>query len=345
MDDFASLNVTIDEVRFHLVDAANGSDGGETGDANGTMTTTVNGTMTATAAANETVTDATATNETATPTVTPEADEKADDAETEEADDEAKDEEAEDDESEAGDGRWVVRDGNETTVDLTTLRGDNATLVEEFDVPAGEYDRVVLDVSDVNATLTDGTDQRVKLPSGKLQLNTEFEVGADSEVDFVYDIMVHKAGNSGKYILRPVLSESGTDQPIDPVDKKGRPVDDDRADERDEADERYEDDEREDERDEEREDERADVEREGTLSIALQGQISAGENVTVRVTDDAGPVANGTVAVAGESVGTTDSDGRLTVTVPDAEELEIEVTAGDAEGELERDLGTDGSED
>jgi hypothetical protein len=313
MDDFASLNVTIDEVRFHLVDAANGSDDGNATSENGTVT---NESATTTVTAN-----ATATNATATQTVTPEVEEEAEDeADDAEADADEADEEADDEEAEDGDGRWVVRDGNGTTVDLTRLLGDNATLVAEFDVPAGEYDRVVLEVSDVNATLTDGSDQRVKLPSGKLQLNTEFEVGTEGEVDFVYDIMVHKAGNSGKYILRPVVSESGTDQPIDPVDKQGRPVDDERD-------------------DDEGEDESE------RLTVALQGELAAGENVTVQVTNGSDAVANATVMVNGETVGTTDADGELVVTVPaDAEELEVEVTAGDSEGELEREFG-DGADD
>jgi hypothetical protein len=55
----------------------------------------------------------------------------------------------------------------------------------------------------------------VKLPSGKLQVTTPFTIGPDTSVDFVFDITVKKAGNSRKYVLRPVVSESGTDVPID----------------------------------------------------------------------------------------------------------------------------------
>jgi hypothetical protein len=61
----------------------------------------------------------------------------------------------------------------------------------------------------------------VKLPSQKLHLNEEFTVGSNRSVDFVFDITVFEAGNSGKYILKPVASESGTDVPIVDVDEEG----------------------------------------------------------------------------------------------------------------------------
>lgn len=115
--------------------------------------------------------------------------------------------------SEAESG-WVERDVNDTTVDLTELRGENASLVDQVSVPNGTYTKTVMYVSETNGTLTDGTRTNVKLPSEKLQLNSEFTAGANESVDFVFDIQVTKAGNSGKYVIRPVISQSGTDQPI-----------------------------------------------------------------------------------------------------------------------------------
>jgi len=195
MDDFEHLNVTVTTVRFHLVEE-NATAG------------TASETATATESPNAT-----------TPTITAVEDE----TETEEAEDEGEregDEESEsDDESE--DGRWVTREMNATTVDLTRLRGANATLVERFDLPAGEYDQVRLEVSETEGALKDGSTTEVKLPSERLKLTQEFTVGDGEEVDFVYDVTVHKAGNSGKYVLRPVASESGTDVPIERVDGEG----------------------------------------------------------------------------------------------------------------------------
>jgi len=244
MDDFAHLNVTITTVRFHLVDAANGStDGVE--NASTATATSANGTDAA---------DATET----------EVDDE-DEAERE-------DEESEDEESE--DGRWVTREVNATSVDLSQLRGANATLLEQFDLPAGEYDTVHMEVSDVEGTLTDGDDQRVKLPSNKLQLNTEFTVENGSEVNFVYDVSVHKAGNSGKYILKPVVSESGTEVPIERVDE------DDGEDDR-------------------------------SIDASVVGNVSAGENATLAVTENGSAVANATVTVDGEAAGTTDAEAEL----------------------------------
>ncbi|MFC7176835.1 DUF4382 domain-containing protein [Halosegnis marinus] len=95
---------------------------------------------------------------------------------------------------------FVAADGNETTfdangrVDLTELRGANASLVEEYDVEEGNYTKVFLGVAAVNGTLTDGSSADVKLPSEKLQLNSNFTVGNGEEVDFVYDINVVKRG-------------------------------------------------------------------------------------------------------------------------------------------------------
>jgi hypothetical protein len=214
-----------------------------------------------------------------------------------------------DDEGE--DGRWVVREVNATTVDLTRLRGANATLVERFDLPAGEYDQVFLEVSATNGTLTDGGSTEVKLPSERLKLDQQFVVGNGEEVDFVFDVTVHRAGNSGKYILRPVASESGTEAPIERVDD-----DDDR-------------------------------DAEGDLRVRFTGSLNPGENATVRVTDRGDAVASATVSVDGAADGTTNTDGEYTFAVPaDAEELEVEVTTGELEGELEREFddGDDGDD-
>ncbi|WP_135365265.1 DUF4382 domain-containing protein [Halosimplex halophilum] len=295
MDDFEHLNVTITTVRFHLVDAANGSSDGNTSVANATATP-VNETATA--------------NGTATPANGTVADEEDDaDDEDEREDDKREEEEMDDDDDESGDGRWVTRDVNATSVDLSQLRGANATLLEQFDLPAGEYDKVHMEVGDINATLKNGEDQRVKLPSEKLQLNSEFTVENGSEVDFVYDVSVHKAGNSGKYILKPVVSESGTEVDIERVD------DDD--------------------------DERS-------IQAAFDGNVTAGENVTVVVTENGTALANATVSVDDGATGATDADGEYVVSVPsDAEELEVEVEDGDAEAELEAEFeeGDDDDDD
>jgi len=293
MDDFQHLNVTITTVKFHLVDPANESaDENDTDTGENATSTAANTTTETTTATDATVTaTATVTNTTAEETAT-------------------------DDEPESEDGRWVVRDVNATTVDLTELRGVNATLVDAFDLPAGEYNTVRMEISDVNGTLTNGDSQYVKLPSGKLQLNSQFTIENGSEVDFVYDVTVHEAGNSGKYILKPVVSESGTDQEIEAVGPDGEPV----------------------ERDDDSEDDE-----ENSLSATLQGTVTPGETVTLNVTGDNGPVANATVVVDGEEVGATDSSGTYDISIADdAETLEIEIEHDDSEAELEYEFESEG---
>ncbi|WP_311170980.1 DUF4382 domain-containing protein [Halobellus ordinarius] len=250
-----------------------------------------------------------------------EVDDEDDINETDAADDES-DEETDkpeaDEEDESGDGEWVEYEVDNRTVDLTELKGANATKLSSLDVPNGSYEKVFVYVSEVNGTLKDGSDQRVKLPSGKLQLNSEFTVGNGESVDFVFDITAVKAGNSGKYILKPVISESGTDVEIESVDEDD--ADDDETDGEDAEDAA-----------EERE-ERA----ESALNATFSDDVAPGENATLVVTQNGSAVANATVSVDETAVGTTDANGELVVQVPeDAEELEVTVTYEDAETELE----------
>ncbi|QDX40108.1 DUF4382 domain-containing protein [Salarchaeum sp. JOR-1] len=265
--DFEHLNVTITRVGFHLVESAN-----DTTD----VTSTVNATST--------TTNTTTTNTTTTATTTT----TAGTATTEES------------ESQSGGGEWVERDVNDTTVDLTRLQGENASLLGNVSVPAGTYDKVFAYVSEVNGTLTTGESVNVKLPSQKLHVNSEFTLNASSSAHFVYDINVVKAGNSGKYIVKPVVSETGLNKPVNPVrmhEDGMRGTD-------------------------------------GSLTVSFAGNVSAGENVTVRVTENGSAVANATVTVNGERVGTTDANGTITVTVPDADHVRVLAEAGDDRGTL-----------
>lgn len=207
-------------------------------------------------------------------------------------------------------GNWTEYDVDNRTVDLTELKGDNATLMETFDLETGNYTKVFIHVSAVNGTLTDGSSADVKLPSEKLQLNENFRIEENATVDFVYDITVIKRGGSGSYNIKPVASESGTDVPIKDVDER----DDDERDDADEA---------------------------GNLSAEFVGNVSAGENATVRVTSDGEPVENATVEYNGTEY-LTDANGEATFTVAEnATEVEVTVTFDGAETELEAELAAD----
>jgi len=89
--------------------------------------------------------------------------------------------------------------------------------------------------------------------------------------------------------------------------------------------------------DDEREDDR--------LAVRVtEGEPGPGSAVTLTVTDRSGPVEGATVAVNDETVGQTDANGTVAVTLP-ADEAEIEATAGDAEGELEFEFEDEESEE
>ena len=206
-------------------------------------------------------------------------------------------------------GNWTEYDVDDRTVDLTRLQGDNATLLNSFGIPAGNYTKVFIHVNEVNGTLTDGSSTDVKLPSEEIQLNENFEAAPDSEIDFVYDITIIKRGRSGSYNIKPVASESGTDVPIDRVD------DDEDADEERGQDERD---------DPDRGDEMADDET-AEFDAEFVGNLTAGENATVYVSQNGTAVENATVTYEGDEY-LTNAGGNVTLAVPsDAEEVEVEV--------------------
>ncbi len=205
---------------------------------------------------------------------------------------------------------WVEKDVNNATVDLTELQGANASKLGTLGVQNGTYDKTFVYVSAINGTLTNGESTNVKLPSEKLQLKKEFTVGNGESIDFVFDITVFKAGNSGKYILKPVVSESGTGDQVEIEEKDDRPEEAEENETEDEADQ--------------------------PLELSLDGNATAGENVTVTVTQNGSAVADAVVTANGEEVGETGENGTIVVTVPaDAEELELAAESGEAEGELE----------
>ena len=337
IEDFEHLNVTITRVGMKPAgeetdDGEDADDDSDADDGDVNSTDTDDGT--------ETTTDTNTTESVETGTGTPDAQDGSDaedesDGETESDVDDAEEAEPDDADEAAADAdddsddsdEWVEYAVDNRTVDLTELKGANATKLSSLNVSNGTYDKVFVYVSEVNGTLNDGSDQRVKLPSGKLQLTSEFTVGDGEAVDFVFDITAVKAGNSGKYILKPVISESGTDVEIDDVDER-----DDDDDERDDDGERG-------------ADER-DADRNVELNATFDDDVAAGENATLRVSSDGDPVDGASVFVDDERVGTTDANGTYVIQVPDgAEELEVAVTHEGAETDLEVELGGDGEDD
>lgn len=206
IDDFESLDVTISTVAFKP--AGEDDEGDNESDDESTADDGAENASTDAADGDEATTD-------------------SDDGETNETDDGDDANDGGDDGDDGGDGGaedgrdgWEEYELDDPTVDLTQLKGPKATVLDELDVPAGDYVAVDMFVSDIHAVLTDGTETDLKIPSERLMIRTPFTVAADEELDFVYDIAPKKAGGSGRYILTPVISESGTDAEIEEVDAR-----------------------------------------------------------------------------------------------------------------------------
>jgi hypothetical protein len=87
----------------------------------------------------------------------------------------------------------------------------------------------------------------------------------------------------------------------------------------------------------EHDDATGDHDADGKLSIGVEGDVAAGAEVVLVVTDEAGAAVEGVeVEINDVIVGATDADGKLTVTLPmGVEKAEIDAKLGEAEGELE----------
>lgn len=114
-----------------------------------------------------------------------------------------------------GSDKWIEIEPEENSVDLTTLQGDAEQEIWRDNLATGSYTNVFIYVSQVTGTLKGEEDSdpiEIKLPSGKLHLSMPFQVSAESITHFTYDLTVIATGNAkngGKYILKPVIGESG----------------------------------------------------------------------------------------------------------------------------------------
>jgi len=102
-------------------------------------------------------------------------------------------------------------------VDLTDLEGSKATEIWTGQLEEGTYIKVFIYASEIiGVPNEDG--YTIKLPSGRLQISYPFEIIEDEVTEFVYDVTVVKAGQSGQYIIQPQIAESGPDQEYEEVD-------------------------------------------------------------------------------------------------------------------------------
>ncbi len=98
-------------------------------------------------------------------------------------------------------------------VDLLAYRDEDFLLGIKGDVPAGQYEKIRLEVDHIEAVGGTCDLEMIKLPSGKLDLNPQspFEVQSGEalairlDIDANKSINLHPAGKSGKCIFRPVV--------------------------------------------------------------------------------------------------------------------------------------------
>ncbi len=108
---------------------------------------------------------------------------------------------------------WIEFEPEIKTVDLTLLPGEETQAIWRGDMPQGHYSKVFIYVSDVKGVLkATGQTVDIKLPGNKMQINSDFDISADSVTGFVFDLTVISTGNPNtglRYMLKPQLDESG----------------------------------------------------------------------------------------------------------------------------------------
>jgi len=110
------------------------------------------------------------------------------------------------------------------TGDLLDLIGTNATVIWDGYIEPGNYTKAFIYVNNVTGNLTQeagGGQADIRIPSDKLQITLPFTVTAGGAiVDYVFDITIVKAGNSGQYLIKPQVGESGPHQEYREVKKE-----------------------------------------------------------------------------------------------------------------------------
>lgn len=112
-----------------------------------------------------------------------------------------------------GSDKWLEFTPNVETVDLTGLQGQQFQEIWRGHVPAGQYVRVRIYVSEVKGKLeSTGQTTDLNVPGGIVHMLIPFEVTADMITIYTFDITVVATGDDGTYMLKLQLSDSGARQ-------------------------------------------------------------------------------------------------------------------------------------
>lgn len=110
--------------------------------------------------------------------------------------------------TEDGDRRYIEFEESQTA-DLVDLQGEASQSLGEWELEVGSYEYLQLDVTGVDGTLDDGSQADVRTPgNAPLQFNTTFEIRENQRTHFTADFTPVRQGNTGRYIIQPVASET-----------------------------------------------------------------------------------------------------------------------------------------
>lgn len=103
------------------------------------------------------------------------------------------------------DGERERIDIEDAQADLVDLQGENTELIDESSLETGTYQFLQLEVSNVEATLQDGSDTTVNTPGeAPLKFEKSFEIRSGETTTFIADFTPVKQGRRNVYVLQPV---------------------------------------------------------------------------------------------------------------------------------------------
>lgn len=114
-------------------------------------------------------------------------------------------------------GEPITKSVDDVQADLVKLQGEKQKLVHRSELEEGEYEYVHLGISNVEGTLSDGSDADVDT-AGEAGLKFEtftidgeqsetFEIRSGATTSFTADFTPVKKGQAGGYVLKPVADE------------------------------------------------------------------------------------------------------------------------------------------
>lgn len=132
-------------------------------------------------------------------------------------------------------GEWIDLPVEPLTLNLLELQNGVDSLLASAELDTGFYNELRLILGDNNTVMVDSSLHDLKVPGGQqsgYKIKFETDLNEGDEIDVVVDFdaarSVHRAGNSGMYILKPVLkafvengggedtgSVSGTIEPVE----------------------------------------------------------------------------------------------------------------------------------